>query len=126
MARYPTNPHEILRSVKGAIREPYAWPGGYEKRIYLSDGETICQDCVRKEWRNIVQSTLNGYRDGWAAMAVDVHWEGPPEQCAHCNKVLPSVYGDPDAVEPDDLEPEDDQEIDEWREVDGRVIEVIS
>jgi hypothetical protein len=93
------NPHEILAEVKDAVRRPIVWPGGYNKRVLLSDGHPICMECVRDEWRNIVAATLYQDRNGWAAIGVDVLWEGPAEHCAQCAKELPTEYGDPDPGE---------------------------
>jgi hypothetical protein len=95
-------PHEILAQFKNAIRNPITFPGGYTKAMYMADGERICRSCARDCWREIVQSTLHGFKDGWSAMGVDVHWEGPAEMCDHCCAVLPSEYGDPDAAEEED------------------------
>ncbi len=93
---------DILRKVKQAIRDRYAWPGGYALVAYMSDGLPMCLDCVRKEWRLIYRDTLDDSRSGWAVVGVDVYWEGPTEQCCHCNKELPSEYGDPWAEEEDE------------------------
>ena len=42
----------------GIIREPYAWPGGYERIAITDDGAIICHDCVKSELRHIA----NGYK----------------------------------------------------------------
>ena len=88
----------ILHTFKETIRKPYTWPGGYAIALYLSDGERICAACARDEWRTICNDTIDGYGD-WQAGFVGVHWEGPPEYCAHCNEPQESTYGDPDADE---------------------------
>ena len=89
----------ILEQVKRAIREPYAWPGGYPVYTIMSDGALLCPDCARSEYRQIARSTKDKARDGWHAIGADVYWEGPDEPCGHCGKPLPSAYGDPDAEE---------------------------
>jgi hypothetical protein len=86
-----------INSVKNIIREPYAWPGGYTKLRGMADGETLCAECVKENYRLILRSTRDNDRSGWAAYAANVHWEGSPLYCANCNKDLPSEYGDPDA-----------------------------
>ncbi len=91
-----------LDAARDAIRNPYAWPGGYAKRIYLEDGEAICTKCAKSEWRQLIYSSLafpDSHLDGWGVQGVDVHWEGPPEYCVHCSKELPSEYGGPGAPE---------------------------
>jgi len=87
---------ELLQRVKRSTwKEPYAWPGGYELRVVMSDGGVLCRQCVKDNWREIVQATLHGLRDGWEAAAVDVLWEGPAVCCAQCGCELPTEYGDP-------------------------------
>jgi hypothetical protein len=86
-----------IDSVKNIIRNPYAWPGGYTKMMCMTDGETLCADCVKENYRLILRATRDNDRSGWAAWAADVHWEGAPMYCANCNKEMPSEYGDPDA-----------------------------
>lgn len=82
-----------LRAVKQAIREPYAWPGGYPIYIVMSDGEPLSVTTARQHWRSIVHSTLNGYGDGWAAYAVDINWESEL-YCAHTGAKIESAYGE--------------------------------
>ena len=85
---------ETLRAVKQAIRQPYAWPGGYPLYILMSDGEALSCTAARQEWRQIVYATLHGLRDGWQALGVDVNWEDTARYCAHTNERIPSAYGD--------------------------------
>jgi len=88
--------HPVIEAVKDLIRQPHTWPGGYSKRLVMADGEVLCCACAKAEFPSIVQSTKSHARDGWEAAGVDVHWEGPPDYCAHCNVEMPSEYGDPD------------------------------
>lgn len=87
---------EILQQVKSAIREPYAWPGGYPVHVVLADGAMLCKDCARTEYRQIARATRHGLRDGWRAAGSLILWETTdgPETCAHCGAVLASAYGD--------------------------------
>jgi len=89
-------PIETLRKVRHAIRTGYAWPGGYRIDVVMTDGAVLCTQCARENYRLISYATRHGIRDGWAASGSDVHWEGSAEHCAHCSKVLPSEYGNPD------------------------------
>ena len=86
-----------INSIKNIIRSPYLWPGGYTKMMAMADGETLCADCVKENYRLILRATLDHDWSSWEAYATVVHWEGPPMCCAHCNKEMPSEYGDPDA-----------------------------
>lgn len=85
---------ETLRAVKQAIRQPYAWPGGYPLYVVMADGEALSCDAARQEWRQIVSATLHGLRDGWQALGVDANWEDTELYCAHTNERIPSAYGD--------------------------------
>jgi len=87
--------NQILEKVKDAIRNPYAWPGGYPVYVVLADGELLCRDCARREYRNIADSTLHKHRDGWKAAGADILYEGT-EYCGHCSCELESAYGEPE------------------------------
>jgi len=85
----------IMRNVRRAIRQPYAWPGGYPVYVVLGDGGMLCPACARKEYRQISTATRDRDRSGWEALGAEVYWEGPPANCAHCDATLDSAYGDP-------------------------------
>lgn len=89
----------IIDSVKRAARDRYAWPGGYPLYILMSDGEPLCTQCARANFRQIARSTRDDVRGDWVAEGADIYWEGPPMQCAHCNTDIESAYGDPDNEE---------------------------
>lgn len=91
--------NEILANVRRAVREPFTSLGGYPVYVYISDGEMLCAECVRENYRAISEATRHRLNDGWRAEGTDVYWEGPPQHCAHCNKALPSAYGDPETAE---------------------------
>jgi hypothetical protein len=88
---------DIIQNVKRAIREPFSFPGGYPVYTVLTDGELLCPDCARENFRQVVASTKeaekDGYSDGWSASGIQVLWEGS-EYCAHCQKLLESAYGE--------------------------------
>ena len=86
-----------IKQVKAMIlHQPFSFPGGYAHRCILSDGSVLCNECVRTEWQSLVYATLHEPRNGWAIEGVDVLWEGPANQCAHCYVEIPTEYGDPD------------------------------
>lgn len=89
-----------MKPIKEAIRSKYAWPGGYAINIVMSDGELLCIDCARKEFRMLCKARVNpwGYPD-WRAIAPEIYWEGPTEYCCHCHTAIESEYGDPDATD---------------------------
>ena len=85
--------NQTLEKVKDAIRNPFAWPGGYPVYTVMSDGELLCPDCARENYKLIVQATKDQLRDGWQAFGADVLYEGSA-YCCHCNKELESAYGE--------------------------------
>ena len=85
--------HEKIEKLKEALRSPFAWPGGYEKAIYLVDGERICPVCARKEFRDIVRDTKSEWSTGWTFSHIDIYWEGEKERCVNCDEALASEYG---------------------------------
>jgi hypothetical protein len=91
--------------IKDLARNPYAWPGGYPRFAIMSDGESLCPACVKSEWSLIARAIADQDSSGWQAVAGDVNWEDSTLCCAHCNKAIPSAYGeeeeDPESDEPD-------------------------
>ena len=85
----------IINALKNFIRLPYAWPGGYQLVAIMRDGGILCVDCCEAEYKNILDSTKHGLEDGWDFYGVDVVWEGPNYNCAHCEKEMETEYGDP-------------------------------
>ena len=86
--------NNALDQARNAARHKYAWPGGYPLAVVMADGECICPDCAKKEWRQIVSSTLSNSRDGWKVEGADVNWEDDSLYCAHCNERIESAYGE--------------------------------
>lgn len=73
----------------------YAWPGGYQCALLMSDCEVIDVQSARENYRAIRRATA-GWRDCWSAEAVFIHWEGEPIQCAHSGRMIESAYGVPE------------------------------
>ncbi len=71
----------------GIIREPYAWPGGYERIAITDDGGVLCHDCVKSELRQIARSYKG---DGWHVVAADIveNCDENPLYCDHCGALL--------------------------------------
>lgn len=47
------------------VKEPYAWPGGYERLLITEDGGLLCSACVKKELFNIMWDIQNNANTGW-------------------------------------------------------------
>lgn len=80
------------KNIKDAIRNKYAWPGGYPLFLICSDGAALCCDCGRRQYRQIAYSIMHKINDGWRVTAADVNWEDPNLYCDHCNKPIESAY----------------------------------
>lgn len=85
---------KVARDEHGNI-PAYAWPGGYPVIVVMDDGETLCPECANDPSNPVHEG---GLADGWRMEATDIHYEGPPEVCAHCNKEIESAYGDPESA----------------------------
>jgi len=83
----------IIEEVKQFIREPYAWPGNYPKVLLMDDGKCLCNQCAHDNFRLVIGDTKALINSGWQAVAVFIHYEGAPIQCAHCNVAIDSAYG---------------------------------
>lgn len=90
-----------LAEIKDLARQPYAWPGGYPRFAIMSDGESLCPDCVKSEWSLVAPAIAEKDGSGWDAIGTDVNWEDSTMCCTNCNKAIPSAYGD-DEPDPDD------------------------
>lgn len=77
----------------------FAWPGGYPILYVTADGEVLCPDCANGA--NGSEASEDAVEAGWRLAGADIHYEGPPERCCHCNAEIPSAYGDPDHEDTD-------------------------
>lgn len=76
------------------VRQPYAWPGGYERLLVVEDGALLCSKCCRKEARRIMSDVRDGYDTGWLpagltyeAVSAEASRECDPDlisRCEHC------------------------------------------
>jgi len=82
-----------LATVKRALRDKYAWPGGYPLYLVTSDGATLSIDAARANWREIVRAHLwDDRRCGWHIAGVEVNWEDPDLYCEHTGERIESAY----------------------------------
>lgn len=64
----------------------YAWPGGYQMIYIDENNDILCPDCANKPEDEYTVKIVQ-----W-----DIFYEGAPEECADCGKMIESAYGDPD------------------------------
>lgn len=81
------------KQLKGFIRQPYAWPGGYPLYLIMQDGEPLCNKCAKDNFRQII-SASKYMNKSWVAYAVDVNWEDATLYCSHCGELIESAYGE--------------------------------
>lgn len=83
------------------IRQPFAFPGGYAKVLVMGDGELMCRDCAKDNYRLISSETrwCRNNLSGWCVLGVEVYWEGADVNCCHCGCDIKSEYGDPECPE---------------------------
>lgn len=76
-------------SIRAAIRQKYAWPGGYELLAFTSDGGCLCMSCCRGNYRRVAWSRRYNCHDGWLVQGIDAayNYDGPLV-CDHCGRVL--------------------------------------
>ena len=77
-----------INILKDIIREPFAWPGGYEKIAFMNDGGLVCYKCLKEEYQNVLHSTKFEYQDGWEVVGVVLSNELENCSCDHCNRSL--------------------------------------
>lgn len=85
---------QTWKEIKQAIRSKYAWPGGYPMYLVMNDGEALCMECAKSEFRQIAYSHRHDLRDGWNAVGADINYEDAELTCAHCGEYIESAYGD--------------------------------
>lgn len=79
----------IMEAVKGAIRQGYSWPGGYELFSVQSDGAVLCTACLRRNYRSVSYDTRHGDKHtGWAVSGISCGCDidGDPVYCDACGK----------------------------------------
>ena len=68
------------------IREPFTFPGSYEKIAITDDGGVLCHKCIKSELRQIATSYTG---DGWHVAGTSIVGSHDlPMRCYHCGKLL--------------------------------------
>ena len=82
-ARTPNMKSPIAASI---ARDPFAWPGGYERFAITDDGACLCHKCCKAEYAQIVAAQPG---DGWHVVAQSSAAETDGlTVCDHCNEVI--------------------------------------
>lgn len=76
-------------ALREAIRQKFAWPGGYAIVGICSDGGVLCCDCMRAEYKQIANARRHRLNDGWRVEAITTtECEDAPIDCDHCGKAI--------------------------------------
>ena len=74
-------------AIRAAIRQKFAWPGGYALFGICSDGGVLCADCMRREYRQVAHSVRHKVNDGWQVCLIDCAANVDTRtDCDHCGK----------------------------------------
>jgi hypothetical protein len=77
------------QEIKRLIRAGYAWPGGYQIFLVTEDGGTLCCDCARREYRQIVWDKMHDQSNGWNVIGSFLDCDTDDLICCdHCGKVF--------------------------------------
>ena len=73
----------------------FAWPGGYPIFYICADNGILCPKCANKENGSLAFEGTEDCPDDeqWLLVGCDVHYEGDPLSCDHCNTQIESAYG---------------------------------
>lgn len=84
---------ETMRKVRAAIREGYAWPGGYHIIISNNDGDH-CADCAREFYRDISLANRPNmyYAHQGSEVFISIGDNETDTPCVHCGKQLSAYY----------------------------------
>ncbi len=84
---------QILVDIKRAVKDKFAWPGGYPLFIILADGESLCVNCG-KENLGLIAIDTQPFGGSWRALGIDINWEDSALRCVHCSKLIESAYNE--------------------------------
>lgn len=86
VAGWPTS-HKV-RSVfelKAAMRSSAMSFGGYSAHYLTDDGATLCDRCVRDNFRLVADAIQTKTNNGWRVVAIGMDNEVVDMHCEHCN-----------------------------------------
>jgi len=71
-------------------REPFAWPGGYERFAITDDSGVLCHACCKAEL-SIIRQSYPG--DGWHVIGASSTCEDDGHvYCDHCNRTVQEAW----------------------------------
>lgn len=85
-------PMITLEQFDNFIRQPYAWPGGYEIHALTLDGGCLCHQCCKAEAETIADAMTEESDPQWMIAALDINYECEHLFCDHCNRQIEPEY----------------------------------
>lgn len=80
-----------------ALKQPYAWPGGYPTYFVACDGEAFCHRCAKENGKAIVEALRSPVGNAWAVVGQEINWEDATLYCVHCGDRIESAYAEDEA-----------------------------
>ncbi len=79
--------------IKNAIRNGYAWPGGYPLFLTMANGEALSIEAARENYKLLCAAYIRGdFRDEWSAIDARINYEDENLFCAHTGEKIESAY----------------------------------
>jgi len=80
---------ESVADLKAVIRAADRAYGSARLVLWMDDGECLCHECARSEFRSIASAIANKTDNGWRATDAEMDTEIDTYLCcAHCNKPI--------------------------------------
>lgn len=80
---------ESVADLKAVIRAADRAYGAARLVLWMDDGECLCHECARTEFRSIASAVANKTDNGWRATDAEMDTEIDTYLCcAHCNKQI--------------------------------------
>ena len=73
-------------ALRAALRQRYAWPGGYEFVFIVADGACLCSKCVLDNYRLVASDRRNLLNCQWAVTCMALEEEIGDAYCEHCHR----------------------------------------
>jgi hypothetical protein len=86
-----------LDKIKTAIRDKYAWPGGYPLYFITGQGEALSIQGAREIWREIITAHNKRRHCDASIEAIEINWEDPGLYCCVTNDRIQSAYAEDQA-----------------------------
>lgn len=81
--------------LKQALRNGrYAWPCGYPTFFVADDGQALCHDCVRDNFRDVVEAIKKHSRSGWRVDGHAINYDDAYLTCDDCGAFIESAYAE--------------------------------